>query len=50
MVDPAIAERLSGRAESQAEDRIVLDMMAQGLGYEEMAEPSARPRRPWTGG
>ena len=31
VVDPAIAERLSGRAESR-EDRIVLDMMAQGLG------------------
>jgi adenylate cyclase len=38
VVDPAIAERLSGRAESaQEEDRIVLDMMAQGLGYEAMA-------------
>jgi adenylate cyclase len=37
VVDPAIAERLSGREESGAEDRIVLDMMAQGLGYEAMA-------------
>ena len=37
VVDPAIAERLSGRAESQEEDRVVLDMMAQGLGYEAMA-------------
>jgi adenylate cyclase len=38
VVDPAIAERLSGRAESaQEEDRIVLDMMAQGLGYEAIA-------------
>ena len=37
VVDPTIAERLSGRAESQEEDRIVLDMMAQGLGYEAMA-------------
>jgi adenylate cyclase len=37
VVDPAIAERLSGRAGSAEEDRIVLDMMAQGLGYEEMA-------------
>ena len=37
VVDPSIAERLAGRAESPAEDRIVLDMMAQGLGYEEMA-------------
>ena len=34
---PSIAERLSGRAESAEEDRIVLDMMAQGLGYEAMA-------------
>ena len=38
VVDPAIAERLSGRAESQEEDRVILDMMAQGLGYEAMAE------------
>jgi class 3 adenylate cyclase/DNA-binding NarL/FixJ family response regulator len=38
VVDPAIAERLSGRAESEEEDRVVLDMMAQGLGYEAMAE------------
>jgi class 3 adenylate cyclase/DNA-binding NarL/FixJ family response regulator len=38
VVDPAIAERLSGRAESaEEEDRIVLDMMAQGLGYEAIA-------------
>jgi adenylate cyclase len=37
VVDPAIAERLSGRAESAEEDRVVLDMMAQGLGYEAMA-------------
>ena len=37
VVDPAIAERLSGREESGEEDRIVLDMMAQGLGYEAMA-------------
>jgi adenylate cyclase len=37
VVDPAIAERLSGRAESEEEDRVVLDMMAQGLGYEQMA-------------
>jgi adenylate cyclase len=38
VVDPAIAERLSGRAESEEEDRVILDMMAQGLGYEAMAE------------
>jgi adenylate cyclase len=37
VVDPAIAERLSGRAESEEEDRVVLDMMARGLGYEAMA-------------
>jgi adenylate cyclase len=37
VVDPAIAERLSGRAESEEEDRVILDMMAQGLGYEAMA-------------
>jgi class 3 adenylate cyclase/CheY-like chemotaxis protein len=37
VVDPAIAERLAGREESGEEDRVVLDMMAQGLGYEEMA-------------
>jgi class 3 adenylate cyclase/DNA-binding NarL/FixJ family response regulator len=37
VVDPAIAERLAGRAESKEEDRVVLDMMAQGLGYEAMA-------------
>ncbi|HET9671440.1 MAG TPA: adenylate/guanylate cyclase domain-containing protein, partial [Actinomycetota bacterium] len=37
VVDPAIAERLSGRAESGDEDRLLLDMMAQGLGYEAIA-------------
>lgn len=37
-VDPSIAERLSGRSETEAADREVLDLMAQGLGYEEMAE------------
>jgi len=37
VVDPAIAERLSGREESGEEDRVLLDMMAQGLGYEEIA-------------
>ena len=37
VVDPAIAERLSGREESREEDRVLLDMMAQGLGYEAMA-------------
>jgi adenylate cyclase len=38
MVDPTIAERLSGRQESEGADREVLDLMAQGLGYAEMAE------------
>jgi class 3 adenylate cyclase/DNA-binding NarL/FixJ family response regulator len=36
-VDPVIAERLSGRNETDAGDREILDMMAQGLGYAEMA-------------
>jgi class 3 adenylate cyclase/DNA-binding NarL/FixJ family response regulator len=36
-VDPAIAERLSGRGETDEGDRLILDMMAQGLGYEAMA-------------
>jgi adenylate cyclase len=38
LVDPTIAERLSGRKESLGHDREVLDLMAQGLGYSEMAE------------
>jgi adenylate cyclase len=37
-VDPTIAERLSGRADAEDTDREVLDLMARGLGYEEMAE------------
>jgi class 3 adenylate cyclase/ActR/RegA family two-component response regulator len=37
-VDPLIAERLSGRRETAEEDREILDMMSQGLGYAEMAE------------
>jgi class 3 adenylate cyclase/DNA-binding NarL/FixJ family response regulator len=36
-VDPSIAERLSGRDEAAERDRQVLDMMAKGLGYEEIA-------------
>jgi class 3 adenylate cyclase/FixJ family two-component response regulator len=36
-VDPVIAERLSGRHETAGEDREILDMMAQGLGYVQMA-------------
>jgi class 3 adenylate cyclase/DNA-binding NarL/FixJ family response regulator len=37
VVDPAIAERLAGRGETAEEDRQVLDMMSQGMGYEQMA-------------
>jgi class 3 adenylate cyclase/DNA-binding NarL/FixJ family response regulator len=37
-VDPTIAERLSGRTDTVDEDREVLDMMAKGMGYAEMAE------------
>jgi adenylate cyclase len=36
-VDPLIAERLSGRVETGEDDRLVLDMMSKGLGYEQMA-------------
>ena len=36
-VDPAIAERLSGRRETGEPDRELLELMSQGLGYEEMA-------------
>jgi class 3 adenylate cyclase/DNA-binding NarL/FixJ family response regulator len=37
VVDPAIAERLTGSRHADEEDRQVLDMMSQGLGYGEMA-------------
>jgi adenylate cyclase len=37
-VDPLIAERLSGRSDTQARDRELLDMMAKGLGYAEIAQ------------
>lgn len=37
VVDPAIAERLSGAGHGDADDRRVLDMMAQGQGYEAIA-------------
>jgi class 3 adenylate cyclase len=37
-VDPTIAERLSGRGTTAAHDRAMLEMMAKGLGYAEMAE------------
>lgn len=38
VVDPAIAERLSGRGDAAERERELLDMMAKGLGYAEMAE------------
>jgi class 3 adenylate cyclase/CheY-like chemotaxis protein len=37
-VDPVIAERLSGRHETGEHDRELLELMSQGLGYEQMAE------------
>ena len=37
-VDPSIAERLSDRSDAADRDREVLDMMAKGLGYAEIAE------------
>ena len=37
VVDPTIAERLTGSQHADEQDRKVLDMMAQGLGYQEMA-------------
>ena len=37
-VDPAIALRLSGRRDTDDQDRAVLDMMSHGLGYEQMAD------------
>jgi class 3 adenylate cyclase/CheY-like chemotaxis protein len=36
-VDPAIAERLSGRRDTAERDRELLELMAEGLGYEAMA-------------
>ncbi len=36
-IDPAIAERLTGSSNADADDRRVLDMMSQGKGYAEMA-------------
>jgi len=38
MVDPTIAERLAGHDTAQDEDRTILDLMAKGMGYAEMAE------------
>ena len=37
-VDPLIAERLAGRTDTGEDERQILDMMAKGLGYEEMAQ------------
>ena len=37
VVDPAIAERLTGSRHADEDDRQILDMMSQGLGYAEMA-------------
>jgi len=37
-VDPTIAERLSGRGDAAERERTLLDMMARGLGYAEIAE------------
>jgi class 3 adenylate cyclase/CheY-like chemotaxis protein len=36
-VDPAIAERLSGHRDAGEHDRELLELMSQGLGYEQMA-------------
>jgi class 3 adenylate cyclase/CheY-like chemotaxis protein len=38
LVDPTIAARLSGRQDSRTEDRELLDLMARGMGYAEMAD------------
>src|SRR4029077_2286874 len=38
MVDPTIAARLSDRREGGDEDREILELMAQGLGYAQMAD------------
>jgi class 3 adenylate cyclase/DNA-binding NarL/FixJ family response regulator len=37
VVDPTIAERLSGRSDAEGRERDLLDMMAKGLGYAEIA-------------
>jgi class 3 adenylate cyclase/CheY-like chemotaxis protein len=37
-VDPVIADRLSGRRDTGEHDRELLELMSQGLGYEQMAE------------
>jgi len=38
LVDPMIAERLAGRKDAREEDRVILDFMARGAGYAEMAK------------
>ena len=38
LVDPTIAERLAGRKDAGEDDRVILDFMARGAGYAEMAE------------
>ena len=38
VVDPLIAARLSGRRETPEHDRELLELMSQGLGYEQMAD------------
>jgi adenylate cyclase len=37
-IDPTIAARLSGRNDTEQEDREILDLMGSGKGYAEMAE------------
>jgi class 3 adenylate cyclase len=37
-VDPTIAERLSNRGDTGGDDAAILDMMARGMGYAEMAQ------------
>jgi class 3 adenylate cyclase/DNA-binding response OmpR family regulator len=37
-VDPVIAERLSGRRDTGAHDRELLELMSQGMGYEQIAD------------
>jgi len=37
-VDPTIAARLAGRDETAGEDREILDLMAKGMGFAEMAK------------
>ncbi|HYJ61195.1 MAG TPA: adenylate/guanylate cyclase domain-containing protein [Actinomycetota bacterium] len=38
VVDPAIAERLTGSRHADGDDRRILDMMSRGLGYADMAQ------------